>query len=478
MKFCYFCNRKQYKTHEERESIFMTNPFSRRDFMAATGGLGLASIFSGVTPMILSASDATPDGKPAILGGTPYNQGAYTHWPVIEDGTEENLLEVFRTGNWFRGYSASGVVAQFEEEFAAMNKSKYCLAVSSGTGALVTSLAAFDVGPGDEVITSPYTFIATISSIVSHFALPVPVDVDLNSFQVSAAAAEKAISPNTRCLMPVHIGGSPADMDAFVDIGKRRDLPVIEDACQAHFGRWRDKGIGTVGTTGCFSMQVSKNLCSGEGGAILTQDETLFEKLHKCHNNCGGRKTGYFDWTTYGVLRGVNYRMTGLQAAILLGQMKAVEKNADIRQENAVYLNKLLAEIPGVFPAKFYPGVTRGAWHLYMFRIDQERFGLDRGKFVSAINAERIPIGGGYGAVDWVDFARKAYATKAGERIYPKKVFDDLTERIGALTNFKRLANEGVWFTQNMLLGPKSNMDVIADAIRRIQKNAADIAKT
>ncbi|MCL2624609.1 MAG: DegT/DnrJ/EryC1/StrS family aminotransferase [Planctomycetaceae bacterium] len=454
----------------------MNHPFSRRDFMAATGGLGMATVMSGLAPMILSASDASADGKPAILGGTPYNQGAYTHWPVIEDGTEEKLLEVFRTGNWFRGYSNSGVVSQFEQEFAAMNKSKHCLAVSSGTGALITSMAAYDIGPGDEVITSPYTFIATINSILSHFALPVPVDVDLETFQLSAAAAEKAISSNTRCLMPVHIGGAPADMDAFVAIGKRRDLPVIEDACQAHFGRWRDKSIGSVGTAGCFSMQVSKNLCSGEGGAILTDDDTLAEKLHKCHNNCRGRTTDSFDFT-YGVLRGVNYRMAGLQAAILLGQMKAVEKNADIRQENGVYLNNLLAEIPGVFPAKPYPGVTRGAWHLYMFRIDRERFGLDRGKFISALNAERIPCSQGYGPVDWVDFARKTFATKAGERIYPKKTFDDITERIGSLPNFKRLCSEGVWFTQNMLLGPKSNMDIIADAIRRIQKNAADIAK-
>ena len=445
--------------------------------MAATGGIGIASIFSGVAPLILSASDASADGKPAILGGTPYNQGAYTHWPVIQDGTEEKLLEVFRTGNWFRGYSAdSGIVSEFEKAFAAVNGAKHCLGVSSGTGALITSMAAFDVGPGDEVITSPYTFIATINSILSHFALPVPVDVDLDTFQLSAAAAEKAIGPNTRCLMPVHIGGSPADLDAFLDIGKRRGLPVIEDACQAHFGCWRGKSLGSFGTTGCFSMQVSKNLSSGEGGAILTNDDALAEKLHKCHNNCRGKTTGSFDFS-YGVMRAVNYRMAGMQAAILLGQMKGVEKNADIRQENGVYLNRLLADIPGVVPAKFYPGVTRGAWHLYMFRLDQEGFGLSREKFMQALNAERIPCSAGYGAVDWVDFSRKTFATKAGERIYPKRMFDDLTERIGALSNFKRLAAESVWFTQNMLLGPKSNMDIIADAIRRIQKNAADIAK-
>jgi len=173
----------------------------------------------------------------------------------------------------------------------------------------------------------------------------------------------------------------------------------------------------------------------------------------------------------------MNQRMTEFQATVLLGQMKAVEAYAETRQENGMYLNRLLAEIPGVFPAKLYDGVTRNAWHLYMFRIDKERFGLDRSQFMNALRAERIPCSSGYGAVDWIDFSRKTFASKAGERIYPKKTFDDLAERVGTLPNFKRLCSEAVWFTQNMLLGPKSNMDIIADAVRRIQKNAADIAK-
>ena len=444
--------------------------------MAASGGIGLATIVSGMTPMILSASDASADGKPAILGGTPFNQGAYTAWPIVEDGVEDRVLEVLRTGNWFRGDSRLKMADQFETAFAAMNGSKHCIATNSGTAALNTSMAALEVGPGDEVVTSPYTFIATINSVLFHYALPVPVDVDLETFQLSAAAADKACNANTRCLLPVHIGGAPADLDAFLDIAKRRDLPMIEDACQAHFGRWRGRNLGSLGTLGCFSMQVTKNLSCGDGGAVLTDDDTLAEKIYKCHNNCRGRSSGSFDFS-YGALRAANHRMTEFQAAVLLGQMNAVEGYAETRQENGLYLNSLLAGIPGVFPAKLYDGTTRNAWHLYMFRIDKERFGLDRDKFISALNAERIPSSVGYGPIDWVDFARKTFASKAGTRIYPKKVFDDLTERVGALKNFKQLCSEAVWFTQNMLLGPKSNMDVIADAIRRIQKNAADIAK-
>jgi dTDP-4-amino-4,6-dideoxygalactose transaminase len=171
--------------------------------------------------------------------------------------------------------------------------------------------------------------------------------------------------------------------------------------------------------------------------------------------------------------------MTEFQAAVLLGQMKATEAYADTRQENGLYLNSLLAEIPGVMPAKLYDGVTRNAWHLYMFRIDKEHFGIDRNKFISALWAERIPCSAGYGTTDndWVDFTRKTFASRAGARIYSKAVLDDLAERVGTLSNYKRLCSEAVWFTQNMLLGPKQNMEIIADAIRRIQKNAADIAR-
>ncbi len=455
----------------------MSNKFSRRDFMAASGGIGLAAAFSGLAPMVLTASEAGADGKPAVLGGTPLNQGAYSHWPILQGDEEKMVLEVLKTGNWFRGDSRLHMVDRFENEYAAMNKAKHCIAVNSGTSALVASMAALEIGPGDEVITSPYTFIATINSVLYHYALPVPVDVDLESFQLDAACADRACTSDTRCLLPVHIGGAPADLDAFSEIAKRRELDLVEDACQAHLGRWRDKNLGTVGRTGCFSLQVSKNLSCGDGGAILTDDDELAEAIFKCHNNCRGRSTDSFDFT-YGAARATNQRMTEFQAAVLLGQMKNIEAYAETRQENGMYLNRLLAEIPGVIPAKLYDGTTRNAWHLYMFRIDKEGFGLDRGKFTDALRAERIPCSTGYGAVDWVDFVRNTYASKTGSRLYPKKTLDDWAERVGTLPNFKRLCGEAVWFTQNMLLGPKKNMEIIADAVRRIQKNAAEIAKS
>ena len=455
----------------------MKKSFSRRDFVAGTGMVGMTAVLSGIFPEILVASGVSENnGKPSILGGKAMNKGSYSQWPLLQGNEEKLLLEVLKSGQWFRGDSTLQMAERFEQEFASMNGAKHCIAVNSGTSALVASLAALDMGPGDEVITSPYTFIATINSIMSHYALPVPADVDLESFQVDPTCAKNVCSKNTRCLMPVHIGGAPADMDGFLALGKKLDVPVIEDACQAHLGRWNNKNLGTLGTAGCFSMQVSKNLSCGEGGAILTDDDQLAEKIFQCHNNCRGRQLDSFDFS-YGSIRAVNQRMTEFQAAVLLAQMPGIEAYAQTRQDNGMYLNTLLAEIPGVIPAKLYPGTTRNAWHLYMFRIDKEKFGLDRGTFIQALEAERIPCSPGYGAVDWIDFVRTIYDTRAASRIYPKKVLDDWAERVGNLPQFERLCSEAVWFTQNMLLGPRENMDVIASAIRRIQTNAAEIAK-
>jgi len=453
----------------------MTNPFSRRDFLTASARGGLAAMLAGIAPTVLVGSGASVNEKPALLGGTAMNQSSYSHWPVLQGDEEQYLLEVLKTGQWFRGATGLGMVSRFEEEYANMCGAKSCVATSSGTSALVTSLAAIDTGPGDEVITSPYTFIATINSILAHYALPVLIDVDLDSFQLDGKLADAACNENTHCLLPVHIGGNPANMDDFLAVGKKRKIRVIEDACQAHLGQWRGKKLGAVGDAGCFSFQVSKNLSSGEGGAVLSNDEMLAEKVYQCHNNSRGRKRDSFDFT-YGAARGVNNRMTEFQGAILCAQIKHIEKYAQIRNENGLYLNKRLAEIPGVFPAKIYDGAVN-AWHLYMFRIDAEQFGISRDLFFKALSAERIPCSGGYGAVDWVNFVRQSYNTTAGKRVYPKSVLDQWAERVGPLPQFQKLCSQAVWFTQNMLIGPRENMDIIADAVKRIQKNAAEIAK-
>jgi len=428
--------------------------------------------------MILVGSGASADDKPALLGGDPMTRLSYPGWPILQGDEEKLLLEVLHSGLWYRGGGTRlGSVTRFENEYAAMCGAKACIATSSGTSALVASLGALNIGPGDEVITTPYTFIATLNAILSHYALPVLIDVDLESFQLDGKLADAACNASTRCLLPVHIGGTPANMDDFLAVGKKRDVRVIEDACQAHLGEWRGKKLGTVGDAGCFSFQVTKNLCSGEGGAVLTNDEDLADKIFQCHGN-GRTRTAEnsFDYST-SIVRSVNQRMTEFQGAVLLAQIKNIENNARIREENGLYLNKLLAEIPGVLPAKRYDGVTKNAYHIYMFRIDTEKFGINRDLFLRALNAEGIPCSGGYNAEDWKTFVRKSYNTPAGKRVYPKSVLDQWAKRVGPLPQYKKLCSQAAWLSQNMLLGPRENMDIIADAIRRIQKHAAEIAR-
>lgn len=449
--------------------------FSRRDFLKsgalASGAMMLGSALESAP--IYGAVD--PNGKPAILGGDAPAYDAGPQWPVLEGDELDRLGEVLRTGNWCRSGNPKCVTNDFEKAYAERCGAKHCIATNAGTTALIASLAALEVGPGDEVITSPYTFVATINCIIAHYGLPVLADVDLESFQVCPKAAEKMISPNTKLLLPVHIGGAPAKLDGFLDVAARHgNLPVVEDACQAHFGKWGEKYLGTVGTLGCFSMQVTKNLSCGDGGAILTDDDTLADRLYKIHSN--GRATNTSSTTfQYDPLHAANYRMTGFQAAILLSQMAHVEEFAKRRNDNALYLMSLLKDIPGVYPQKLYDS-AQSAWHIFMFRIVEEEFGCSRDQFLEAMNAEGISASYGYGTGDWVNYVRSIYSTPAAKRVYSDKTLNDWAERT-QLPNLEKLCAQSVWLMQAQMLAPRENMDVIAECVRRIQKYAGEIAK-
>jgi dTDP-4-amino-4,6-dideoxygalactose transaminase len=274
----------------------------------------------------------------------------------------------------------------------------------------------------------------------------------------------------------VHIGGSAADLDTILAVGQKRKLPVIEDACQSHLAEWRGKKLGSLGTTGCFSFQASKNLNSGEGGAILTSDPELAQRIYAFHNNCRGRNIAGYNFEYMG-LRGANLRLTEFQAALLLSQMTRVEEQSKTREQNAQYLTKMLSEIPGIQPARMYEGCTRNAYHLYMFRYDKEQFaGLSRGKFMQAMGAEGIPCSGGYSPLNKEKFLLAALKSKAYQRIYPPEMLNQWVERNDCPEN-EKLCQEAVWLMQTMLLGPRSDMDTIAAAVRKIKAYAGDLAK-
>jgi dTDP-4-amino-4,6-dideoxygalactose transaminase len=450
----------------------MNHHLTRRHFLrsmsASAAGLGLATR----TVSARVAPTSSPGEKLAILGGRPVRTEPFPSWPVIKENDEKTWMEVLRRKNWCRasdGYYAT----RFEQTWAETLGAKYCVATSCGTMALYASLNALDVGPGDEVILPPYTFVATLNVILMQHALPIFVDSDRETFQIDARKIEGKITARTRCLMPVHLGGNPVDMDVVLDVAKKHKLPVVEDACQAHTGAWRNRRVSTLGDLGCFSFQASKNLNSGEGGAILTSDAGLHEFCKSFQNQGRGPEGAAFAYAR----QGSNLRITEFQAALLLAQLTRLEEQSRVREQNAQYLTSLLREIPGISPARMYPGTTRNGYHLYMLRYDAAQFsGLPRARFLKALAKEGIPCSGGYTPLNKEPFVRQTLNTRVYRTMYSEHEVAEWEERNACPENDK-LCEEAVWFTQTMLIGARRDMDEIAEAIRKIQKQAGDLVR-
>jgi perosamine synthetase len=451
----------------------MDQKIDRRNFISAASLAGLS--FSIGMPYIVTAGTDLP--KPALLGGPKAHPGDFPSWPIWDNREKASLQQTLESNNWGR-LSGNSVVDKFEKEYASLMGANHALGVSSGTSALYTILGALDVGPGDEVIIPVYTFIATYNVVVLNYALPILVDTDIESFQIDANKIESALSKSTRAIMPVHIGGSPADLDKITAIGKKTNVPVIEDACQAHLAEWRGKKVGNLGLAGAFSFQATKNLNSGEGGAIITNDENFASSCYSFHNQGQGGRTTSFLSGSAGT-RGTNLRMTEFQGTILREQMSRVEAQTKIRWENASYLTKLLKEIPGITPAKLYNGTTMSAYHLYMFRYNKAAFaGLSRDKFVEALQAEGVPCSPGYGQMNSNSYVTALASNRHYLKIYGERHMKEWLERNQCPQNDFLTQNESVWFFQTMLLGSRKEMEQIADAIKKIQKYAAQLAKS
>jgi dTDP-4-amino-4,6-dideoxygalactose transaminase len=457
----------------------MKPSISRRRFLESTSLAGAG--FSLTLPGLASgantggASLGKSSDKPAKLGGKPVCSEHFPGWPVFDETEEKALHDTLHSGQWYRG--SGKAVAKFESAFEKLTGAKHCLVTASGTAALYTALGALDLGPGDEVIIPPYTFVATYNAVVLNYALPVFVDTDLESFQIDANKIEDAITPATRVIMPVHLGGYPANLDKILEVGERHKIPVIEDACQAHLGEWRGRKVGTWGLAGCFSFQASKNLNSGEGGAVLTNDDQFAKACSAFHNQGRG---GQFSGAgfAYSATRGSNLRLSEFQGGMLSAQMTRVIEQSNRRNENGIYLTKLLGEIPGIKPAKLYDHATRSAYHLYMFRYDKAQFaGLDHAGFLAALNAEGVPCSGGYGVMNKEAYVTNLAKNKHFLKIYGEQKLKDWLERNQNCPENDKLCDQAVWFTQTMLLADRTAMDQIGEAIRKIQKHAAQLAK-
>jgi dTDP-4-amino-4,6-dideoxygalactose transaminase len=404
----------------------------------------------------------------ALFGGEKTKQRPFPLWPQYDDRERRALEDVLESRVWWR--TPGTKTLEFERAFSQYHGARHGIAVTNGTAALEVTMAALDIGPGDEVIVPDFTFIATASAVLFANALPVLVDVDPETYCLDPRLTEAAITPRTKGIIAVHMGGHPADLDALQEISRKHRVQLVEDSAHAHGSEWQGKKIGTFGKAGTFSFQASKLMTAGEGGIIISNDDT-FERQARSVHDCG-RMPG--EWFYSHFIYGSNYRLSEWQGAILGVQLHRLEEQTLHRHRNGRLLDKLFADIPGITTQKHDPRCTRNGQYAYIFHVDAKHFaGISTENFIAALNAEGVPTQASYPPLHELDCFRNGEYRKclSGSQATEKHEF--LQQRF---PNTQRAAWEAVWIPQFALLGDEQDMQEIADAIRKIQRNAGAIA--
>jgi L-glutamine:2-deoxy-scyllo-inosose/3-amino-2,3-dideoxy-scyllo-inosose aminotransferase len=420
--------------------------------------------------------------KLAILGGSPARDthtNPWPKWPVWDEKEEKALLEVLNSGVWsYNGPKET----EFNKRFAEYTGTNYAICAANGTVTIQMALEACGIGVGDEVILPGLTWQATAATILDVNAIPVLVDVCEDTWCIDPKEVEKAITPRTKAIIPVHLYGSFADMDEILRIAKKHRLWVIEDCAHKHGGEWNGKKAGSIGDIGSFSYQLSKHLTAGEGGSVTTNNFELFEKLDALRN-CGRRPEPesaanadkgegvYFDAGNF--LQSGNYRITEFQAAILIEGLKRLPEQNEVRDANAIYLNSLLTSIPGVIPMRRDARETKEAYFNFVFRYNQDEFkGLPVAKFRAALTAELgIEVAASYTPlnkcslyVPYTKPARHKLTFEYWAAINPERFELPVCDQI----HFEGSA----CIHHKILMGTKADMDLVAAAIQKVYDSA------
>ena len=425
--------------------------------------------------------------KLAVFGGTPVRTKSFPSWPVTGEREVELVSEVVRSGKWWSAQveandrpevpdpGPGNRVAEIQIRFARFQNARFGIACSSGTDSLEIALRASGVGPGDEVIVPPYTFISTASAVLSVNAVPIFADIDPNTFNLCPDAAEAAITPRTAAILPVHFSGHGADMDRFLDLKEKHALRIIEDACHCHGATWKNKGLGSWGDASGFSFQASKNLTCGDGGMMLTNDEEINRKAMSIV--WYGRLKGTA-WYQHHMLGG-NSHLTEFQAAVLLAGFERLPEQRDLRTRNAHILRRGLAEIPGIKPMPLDPRATCHSYHLFMMRYCADELeGLPRDKFLAALDKEGIPGSKGYAQPLYkAPVFLECEFYKGGCPLtcspYGREVdYSSFEERC---PETERACKEAIWIGQNSLLGNDDDMADIVEGYRKVAENTAEL---
>jgi dTDP-4-amino-4,6-dideoxygalactose transaminase len=405
----------------------------------------------------------------AITGGAPVRTAPYPSWPQTDD--EEYVAavtEVVRSGEW-GGFPEPGVhAAAFEEAFASYQGARHGIPMMNGTVTMEVACKALGIGWGDEVIVPALTFAATAYAPMAAGALPVIVDVTPETWTIDPDLVEAAISDRTRAIIPVHLGHQMADMDRLMEIAARHGVAVIEDCAHAHGQRWRGQGAGCIGDFGSFSHQSSKILTSGEGGTLLTNDETLARRAHSIVD-CGRAKDPDEKDFTFGA----NYRLSELNAALLEVAMRRFPSQQEARAVAGKRFEELVVAVPGVTVMPADERITRWSFYNYLLKIDPEAFaGRPNEVVCAAMEAEGIPAEVQYPSMNRYELfqpalSRLPVAVAYADRLDPTMMSFPVAEAAGS--------RESVYFMENVFRDGERGVTDAAEALAKIQANAGEL---
>ena len=337
--------------------------------------------------------------------------------PQIGNAEINEVVECLKSG-WL---GTGPKVKRFEDQFIKYKNSKYAIAVNSCTAAIHLSLLSLDVGPGDEVITTPMTFCSTVNTIIHAGATPILADVDPVSMNIDPKKIEEKITKKTKCILPVHFGGRSCEMNEIVQIAKKHELYIIEDCAHAIETEYHGKKAGTFGDFGCFSFYVTKNLVTGEGGMVITNHKESANRIKRLALH-GMSKDAWKRFSDEGYQHycveeaGYKYNMMDIQAAIGIHQLERIEENWLRRQEIWNYYNDKFSELPIGLPEPLEKN-TKHAYHLYTILIDDKKSGLSRDSFLTKMNLEGIGTGVHYLSIPEHPYYQKQFGWKAKD--YP-----------------------------------------------------------
>lgn len=409
----------------------------------------------------------------AINGGDPIRTDPFPSWPIWDQRELDQVTDVIKSGNW--GGIPGTKCEEFATTFARIQGARYGVPVMNGTAALQVSLRAVGVGPGDEVIVPALTWVATPQAALYLGAVAVFCDVEPDTLNISVAKLESLITRRTKAIIPVHLGGLPADLDGVIEVARKHKLAVIEDCAHAHGAVWRGRGVGSWGNLGAFSFQQSKVITAGEAGCILTNDRHLAE-LCASLINCGRIQKDDETLTEHPF--SYNFRLTDLQAAVLVAQLSRLEELTARRAKNADQLDLELAQIDGLSPLRRDPRVDRQAYYLYHFRYDPDRFdGLSRNDFCKAMRAEGIPCGSVGGQLVYKNPLFGASPAGDAAAVIPGPNGPVDYSNVSCPVAEDIAAHTGVVIPQNVLLGSAEDIRDVVRAARKIREYHGEAAR-